>query len=124
MKGMIIMQGSIRKRGSTWYWSFDLGNINGKRKRKEKGGYKTKAECQKALREAIKQYENMGSVFVSSEITVSDYLDYWLKEHSLNIKYATIKTYKNHIEKHIKPAIGSYKLKTGMFHKVCKWYNI
>ena len=109
---MIIMQGSIRKRGSTWSWSFDLGYIDGKRKRKEKGGYKTKAECQKALREAIKQYENTGLVFTASEITVSDYLDYWLKGHSLNVKYATIKTYKNHIEKHIKPIIGSYKLKT------------
>ncbi len=112
MKGMIIMQGSIRKRGSTWSWSFDLGYIDGKRKRKEKGGYKTKAECQKALREAIKEYENTGSVFTASEITVSDYLDYWLKEHSLNIKYATIVSYRKQIENHIKPAVGSYKLKT------------
>ncbi len=106
------MQGSIRKRGSSWSWSFDLGYIDGKRKRKEKGGYKTKAECQKALREAIKQYENTGSVFISSEITVSDYLDYWLNEHSLNVKYSTILSYRKQIKNHIKPAIGSYKLKT------------
>jgi len=109
---MIIMQGSIRKRGSTWSWSFDLGYVNGKRKRKEKGGYRTKAECQTALREAINQYENCGSVFEASEITVSDYLDYWLKEHSLNVKYSTVEIYKTYIANYIKPAIGLYKLKS------------
>ena len=106
------MQGSIRKRGSTWSWSFDLGYVNGKRKRKEKGGYRTKAECQTALREAIKQYENCGSVFEPSEITVADYLEYWLKEHSLNVKYKTVETYKIYITKYINPSIGLYKLKS------------
>ena len=105
------MQGSIRKRGSTWSWSFDLGYVDGKRKRKEKGGYKTKAECQKALREAINQYESCGSLFEPSEITVADYLDYWLKEHSLNVKYTTVETYKRFIKNYIKPVIGSHKLK-------------
>lgn len=106
------MQGSIRKRGSTWSWSFDLGYVNGKRKRKEKGGYRTKAECQTALREAIKQYENCGSVFEPSEITVADYLEYWLKEHSLNIKNRTAEMYKYRITRYITPSIGLYKLKS------------
>lgn len=106
------MQGSIRKRGNTYSWSFDLGYVDGKRKRKEKGGYHTKAECQKALREAIKQYENSGTVFEPSEITVADYMDFWLKEHSINIKYNTVKLYFEYIKVHIKPSIGSYKLKS------------
>ena len=54
------MKGSIRKRGSTWYYSFDLGIIEGKRKRKEKGGFRTKKECELALRQALNDYEMSG----------------------------------------------------------------
>ena len=32
------MKGGTRKKGSTWYYYFDLGKVNGKRKKKEKGG--------------------------------------------------------------------------------------
>ena len=42
----------VRKRGNTWSWYFDMAKINGKRQRKEKGGYKTKAEAEKAAAEA------------------------------------------------------------------------
>ena len=31
------MQGGVRKRGTTWSYYFDLGKIDGKRKKKEKG---------------------------------------------------------------------------------------
>ena len=30
------MQGGVRKRGTTWSYYFDLGKIDGKRKKKEK----------------------------------------------------------------------------------------
>ena len=33
------MQGGVRKRGTTWSYYFDLGKIDGKRKKKEKGGF-------------------------------------------------------------------------------------
>lgn len=31
------MQGGVRKRGTTWSYYFDLGKIDGKRKKKRKG---------------------------------------------------------------------------------------
>lgn len=106
------MQGSVRKRGNTWSYSFDLGKVDGKRKRKEKGGFKTKTEAQKALREAINEYERCGSVVQESDLTFSDYLDYWYKEYVLiNCKYNTQVYYKRTIENHIKPALGSFKIK-------------
>ena len=37
-----IMNGGVRKRGATWSYYFDLGKVDGKRKKKEKGGFKTK----------------------------------------------------------------------------------
>lgn len=106
------MQGSVRKRGNTWSYSFDLGKVNGKRKRKEKGGFKTKTEAQKALREAINEYERCGSVVQESDITFSDYLDYWYKEYVLiNCKHNTQVYYKRSIENHLKPALGAFKIK-------------
>lgn len=34
------MQGSIRRRGTTWSYRIDFGKIDGKRRQIEKGGYK------------------------------------------------------------------------------------
>lgn len=107
------MKGSVRKRGNTWSYCFDLGVVDGKRKRKEKGGFNTKKECESALRTAIKEYENCGSAIEESNITVSDYFDFWYKEYvMLNCKYNTQDYYKRLIKNHIKPSIGSYKLKS------------
>ena len=52
------MAGSIRKRGKTWEYSFELGKINGKRKRESAGGFLTKKEAEKALRDALSGFEN------------------------------------------------------------------
>lgn len=35
------MTGGTRKRGKTWSYYFDLGKIDGKRQKKEKGGFST-----------------------------------------------------------------------------------
>ena len=34
-KEVLFMQGGVRKRGTTWSYYFDLGKIDGKRKKKE-----------------------------------------------------------------------------------------
>lgn len=107
------MQGGVRKRGSTWSYYFDLGIVEGKRKRKEKGGFKTKKDAQESLRIAITEYENCGSVIDESNISVADYFDYWYKEYVLiNCKYNTQEYYKRIIKNHIKPSLGVYKLKS------------
>ena len=106
------MKGSIRKRGSTWYYSFDIGIIDGKRKRKEKGGFRTKSECEKALRIALNEFEQTGSIFTTSEITFNDYLNLWYNDYVLiNCKYGTADYYKRIINCHLKPYFKEIKLK-------------
>lgn len=106
------MKGSIRKRGSTWYYSFDLGVIEGKRKRKEKGGFRTKAECEKALRIALNEFEQNGSIFTASEIYFNDYLDSWYDNYVLiNCKFGTADYYRRIISFHLKPYFKEMKLK-------------
>lgn len=106
------MQGSIRKKGSKWYYSFEVGKEGGKRKRIERSGGSTKKEAQEALRNAITEFENAGSIKAESDISVSDYFDYYYKEYVLvNCKINTQRGYDQLIRNHIKPALGMYKLK-------------
>lgn len=107
------MQGGVRKRGNQWYYYFEAGKINGKRNKIEKKGGKTKKEALDALRKALNEYEKAGSVIDESEMSVADYFDYWYKEYVLiNCKYNTQQNYMMVIEKHIKPNLGIYKIKT------------
>lgn len=106
------MKGGVRKRSNKWYYYFDLGIVEGKRKKVERVGGNTKKEAEKALREALNEYENSGIVFEESNISLSDYLDFWYKEYVLlNCKYNTQESYRINIEKHIKPKLGVYKVK-------------
>lgn len=106
------MNGGTRKRGSTWSYYFDLGKVDGKRKKKEKGGFHTKKEAEQALAAALNEYNNSGQVFEPSEITVSDYLDQWYElSCKLNLKYNTQVGYLRIMESHLKPRFGHYKLK-------------
>lgn len=104
------MIGGLRKKGNTWYYYFDLGKVNGKRKRIERKGGKTKSEARQALNQAINDFENKG--FISSDATyLSDYLDFWFQNYvELNCKYHTIEGYRLMINKHLKPGLGFYKL--------------
>ncbi len=106
------MNGGTRKRGTTWSYYFDLGKVDGKRKKKEKGGFRTKKDAEAALAKAINEYNNAGQVFEPSEITVSDYLDFWFDNFcKMNLKYNTQVGYLRIIENHLKPTFGMYKLK-------------
>ncbi|EJO5349510.1 site-specific integrase [Clostridium botulinum] len=107
------MKGSVRKKGNRWYYSFYTGTVDGKRKRIERAGGDTKKEAEKALRNALLEFEKAGSVLNESNISVSDYFDYWHKEYVLiNCKYNTQLYYRRIIDKHIKPTLGIYKLKS------------
>lgn len=106
------MTGGVRKRGSTWSYYFDLGKVDGKRKKKEKGGFRTKKEAEAALAKAINEYNHAGQVFEPSDITVFDYLDQWYELYCKpNLKYNTQVSYLRIIEGHLKPAFGQYRLK-------------
>lgn len=118
------MQGSVRKRGSMWSYSFDMGTVGGKRQRKEKGGFRTKKEAEAALAKAITEYNGAGIVFEPFTCTLSDYLDLWMQQSvTVNGKVNTVKGYNNNIKVHIKPDLGQYRLKAITPAVVQKWLN-
>lgn len=106
------MNGGTRKRGTTWSYYFDLGKVDGKRKRKEKGGFRTKKEAEAALAKALHEYNNAGAVFEPTEITVADYLNQWFDLYcKTNLKYNTQVGYLRIIQGHLIPKFGFYRLK-------------
>lgn len=53
----------------------------------------------------------LGHSFTPSTMSVSDFLDYWIKNYcEINLKYNTIQAYKSIIKNHIKNRIGMYRL--------------
>lgn len=106
------MNGSVRKKGKSWYYRIDLAYSDGERNQIERYGGKTKDEAQIAMRNAIATYENTGSLKIDSNISVKDYFEYWYKNYvKVNLKLNTQKNYRGILDNHIYPALGIYKLK-------------
>lgn len=105
---------NIRKRGNTWEWRFEKASIGGKRQQASKGGYKTKAEAAKEGTKALNEYYNTGRTFDNNEMSVADYLDYWLEnviKQNIGTNYTmnTYRDYESKIRIHLKPAFGEYR---------------
>lgn len=108
-----MAQVTCMKRGNFWQYRFECAKIGGKRKRFTKGGFTTKKEAMQAGTKALAEYNNSGLSFVPSEISFSDYLDFWFKEYcQINLKEDTCIGYKKRINNYIRPALGYYKLKS------------
>lgn len=103
---------NVRKRGSKWQYQFEAAKVNGKRKQITKSGFKTKKEALEAGVEALNIYNNSGSNFKPSEISVTDYLNYWFDTFcKTNLRYNTQLNYLTTINNHLIPNFGFYKLK-------------
>lgn len=101
-----------KQKPPNWEYRFEGAKVDGKRKHISKAGFRTKKDAEIAGTKAMAEYSNAGLRFEPTEISVSDYLDYWLNNYcKMNVSDSTMVAYKNIIEKHWKPRIGHYKLK-------------
>ncbi len=106
------MRGSIKKDNNNWNVVFDLGKdpITGKRKQKRKRGFKTKKEAEKYMTEQLNAIDK-GTYFEPSEMTLSEYLDYWVENHAKpNTAKRTYENYQYMINLHLKPILGHIKI--------------
>ena len=100
-----------KKRGKSWEYSFECARVDGKRKSISKGGFRTKADAIAAGTKAKAEYDNAGTVFRPSEMSLSDYLDFWMQSYvKTNCTDNTYDAYESAIKLHIKPTLGHYKL--------------
>ncbi|GAK47763.1 phage integrase family site specific recombinase [Secundilactobacillus oryzae JCM 18671] len=107
-----MARGSIRKRGNKWYYAFDVGYIDGHRKRIERAGGSTRAEAEKALRDALTEYDSVGNVMKLTDMNVEEYFRYWYDNYVMkNLKENTQVNYLNVINKYVVPKLGIYRMK-------------
>lgn len=98
---------------NNWEYRFEAASVDGKRKQISKSGFKTKKEALEEGTKALAEYNRTGKHFEPSEISVSDYFDYWLKNYcEANVSDNTSGAYSSIINNHLKPRIGMYKLKS------------
>lgn len=121
---------TTRKRGKTWEWRFEKAPINGKRQWGSKGGYRTKADAVREGTKALNEYNNTGRTFNNNEMSVADYLDYWLenaikKNIGNGYAYDTYLDYESKIRIHLKPKFGLYKLSSFQYSPdiIQKWID-
>ena len=111
----MIKSGSVRQRGNKWYYSFDVGKVDGKRKKIERvcKNAKNKQQAYLELAEAIQRYENGGTTDKSlEEMSASDFIDLWLDKYvSATLMPSTAATYKYQLQI-FKKKFGMYKLTT------------
>lgn len=101
----------LKRRGERWQYSFEGARIGNKRKIISKSGFRTKGEASVAGTKAMNEYNQSGSSFTPSELSVSDYLDLWMAQYcKVNCKPETYSNYEKKIRLHIKPALGRYYL--------------
>lgn len=102
---------NVTKRGSTWQYRFEGAKVDGKRKQYSKSGFRTKKDALEAGTKALAEYNNVGVHFQPSNVSVSDYLNYWIEQGASSFhKESTVITYKAYIKTKINPFIGNYRL--------------
>lgn len=112
MAKLIITNRGDKKKPS-WQYRFETAKVDGKRRYASKAGFRTKEEAEKAGTLALAEYQRAGKHFEPSEMSVADYLDYWVTNYCLvNLADNTVTSYKNIINNHLKPRIGHYMLKS------------
>ena len=111
----MIKNGSVRKRGNKWYYSFEIGKIDGKRKRIERVCQNATNERQayKELDKAIELYECGGILEnKNEEMTVKDLFQIWSKNYvDSSITPNARKAY-NVALRDFEEMYGIYKVKT------------
>jgi len=102
----------LKKRRNTWTYVVDIGldPVTGKRKRKSKGGFKTKGECRAAASKLITEVEN-GSYFELSDMHIENFFIKYFDTVKQNLSHKTYTTYQYFSNYYLVPSIGKMKIK-------------
>ena len=119
-----MSQVTAMKRGKSWQYRFECAKVDGQRKRITKGGFRTKAEALAAGTKAKAEYDNSGQIFKAADISVADFMKYWLENYvKVHLAYETYHSYESVIRLHINPQLGMYRLSALTPETVQNWVN-
>ncbi|UOY92868.1 site-specific integrase [Ectobacillus sp. JY-23] len=118
------MKGHLYKRGKTWTYVVDIGydEVTGKRKQKNKGGFKRQKDAQAALNKVLTEIEE-GSYLEPSKEKLSAFIDLWLEGKKMNLKESSYELYRRYAQTYITPKIGAVTLEKLKPSHIQKLYN-
>ena len=107
------MRGYIREyREGKFSYTVDVGKVNGKRKKIERGGFSTKAEAERALSIKLAELATTGEIFIPTEKTVEEVYNDFVVAASMTRKPSTMRKHSNVFRNHIMPDMGHRFIKT------------
>ena len=117
-------EGNIRQRNDgKWEGRYTIGYHPGTGKQIRKSVYgKTQAEVIKKLKKINANIES-GTYIEPQNLTVSEWMDIWIKDYLGSVKPFTVRSYSDHVKNHIKPCLGAVKLQKLTAHMVQSFYN-
>lgn len=101
----------FRKRGKTWYFTISMPQQDGKYKKVERAGGKTKSEAEAKYRQMKDKLENGIDISVNKKTSVHDYFVFWLNNYVSNLKHNTQSLYAWVFNTYIDKELGSYDIK-------------
>lgn len=103
-----MSQVRTRKRGKTFSYIFEAGNVDGKRKVIEKGGFATQKDAYNAGVLAYTDWLHGNIGITGEKITLKDFITNWLENVvALNVKENSLKNYETRFKVYIEPYLGS-----------------
>jgi hypothetical protein len=105
----VLGMATIWKRKDRDVWIVDLRDASGKRVR-EVGGT-TRAEAESKLAQRIKESQEYSSEVVDGDILLKDYARRWLASVTDQLAQRTIRSYRQLLDLHILPELGSMKVR-------------
>jgi integrase len=119
-----MARGSVRQRGSTWTVVFDEPRTDGRRRQRSKGGFRTRKEAERYLREQLVSLD-VRTYVAPQKLTVANYLvEHWLPAlHARGLRPSTLARYESHVRCAIAPALGGLPLQAVMPTHLNKLYT-
>lgn len=109
-KEVAVLRGSIHKKGEKYYPILYLGKDSlGKKKYKWLSGYKKEKDAEKALRKALKDYDD-GLYLNVNDMTVEELCEQYFEIYIKTLSYRTEERYKSIINNSIIPMLGKAKI--------------
>ncbi len=108
MRGRVFQR--AKGRGKPWSFAVDLPRgTKGERRQRLKGGFRTRAEAERALAELLVELDRGTAVDTSSQ-TLGAYLDDWLASVTPSLRPTTADLYRRAVDNWIRPRLGGLAL--------------
>ena len=102
-----------REKKPNWEYRFEKAKINGKRQHESQAGFRTQKEAFEAGTKALALYLNTGEIHQANSISYADFIDQWYEMYvAVNLRVSTQRKYRGMIKKHLKPALGHFKVQS------------